>query len=80
MKATELLDLAKLGNDAETIKRAFSGVLSNELDLLLSQLATPKHDASEYAFIAGQIFFIKRLMKTLDLSIQEGKEAVAELK
>lgn len=75
----DLIEVARLGGEAETVQRVMGETLRREMDSLISQLSSCKQ-VGEYAFVAGQMHIIRRLMKSLDIQLAEGREAAAELR
>jgi hypothetical protein len=76
----ELLEVARIGGEAETVKRVMGDILSRELELVISHLANIKPDALAYAKIAGQAQVLFKIKKTFDISAAEGKDAAERLK
>lgn len=76
----ELLDVASLGGEAETVKRVIGKILKDELDSLFTKLSTCKPDLGEYAHYSGQVFMIHKILRSLEIRTEDGKEAVQQLK
>jgi len=76
----ELLEVARLGGEADTVKRALGDVFAREVDLLLSHLANMKPDAMGYAKLAGQAQVLFKIQKTFEITAAEGKEAAENLR
>ena len=76
----ELLELARLGGEAETVQRVMGEVLTREVDMLLSHLATMKPDAMGYSKLAGQAQVLLKIKKSLELQTADGKDAAANLR
>jgi len=76
----ELLEVARLGGEASTVKKVMDGVLKQELQSIISQFAGTKPDLGQYAFFAGQVSIINKILRSLDLQANEGKEAAAQIK
>ena len=76
----ELLEVARLGGEADTVKRVMGDVLEREIDILLSHFANIKPDAMQYAKLAGQAQILFKIKKSLDITTAEGKDAAERLK
>lgn len=76
----DLLQVAKAGGEAETVKRVMGEVISRELDLLLSQFAATKPDLGEYARLAGQAQILNKIKRAIDYKAAEGAAAAKELR
>lgn len=76
----ELVEIARMGGEAETVQRVLGSVLDSEIELLLSHLANMKPDAMGYAKLAGQAQVLFKIRKSLDIQQAEGKEAAGNLR
>ena len=76
----ELLEVARLGGEAETVKRVLGNVLEQEIEMLLSHLSNMKPDAMGYAKLAGQAQVLFKIKRSLDIQTAEGKAAASSLK
>ena len=76
----ELFEVARLGGEAESVKRVMGKVLLQESDVILTQLAAVKPDFGTYAFLAGQAQVIRKLLTSLDLSLEEARDAGEKLR
>jgi len=76
----EQLQLARIGGEAETVKRVMGEVFQQEIDILLSHLANMKPDGMEYAKLAGRAQVLLKIKKSLELQTAEGKEAAESLR
>lgn len=76
----ELYSVASAAGPAENIKRDLGPVLGKELDVLISELVSSKPDFGTYSHIAGQIKMIDKIMKAVDMSLAEAREALDQLR
>lgn len=76
----ELYSVASSGGSAETVKEIMGPVLGKEVDYLVSQLASSKPDLGHYAYLAGQAQMLKKLLTSLNLTMEEGREAAEKLR
>lgn len=76
----ELLEIATAGGAFESVQRVMTPVLGQEINLIISQLAACKPDLGTYAHIAGQAYVINKLLNTLRITLDEAKEANAEVR
>lgn len=77
---SELIEMARLGGEAETVRKVVGEMFSRRVASLLSQLATIKPDAMDYAKLAGQAQILLQIQKDLDIQYAEGKEAAEQLR
>lgn len=76
----DLYSIASLGGNAENIKRGLGPILGRELDAIVSQFASSKPDLGQYAYLAGQASMIKKLLTSLNMTMEEGREAAEKLR
>lgn len=76
----DLYSLASEGGSAENIRRALAPILGKEIEYLLTQIGSAKPDLGTYSFLAGQIKMVHKLMVSLRLTIEEGREAADRLR
>lgn len=76
----ELLMIASMGGEAATVKRVMGDVLKKELSSIMSQFSGVTPDLGRYAFYAGQVSIINKILRSLDLQTSEGVEAAEQLK
>lgn len=72
------LEMVKIVSDsaqAESIKRAIAPVLGKELNNIVTQLATIKPDLGAYSFLAGQAHIVHKILKSVEVSMDEAKES-----
>lgn len=56
----ELLEVARLGGEASTVKKVMDGVLKQELQSIISQFAGTKPDLGQYAFSQGKLVLLTK--------------------
>ena len=76
----ELFDVARAGGEADTVKRVLGLVLVKEADAIISQMGSVKPDLGSYAFLAGQSQMLKRILTSLNLTLNEAREAGENLR
>ena len=76
----ELLSIAKMGAQAETIQRLMGHHLEAQKDRIVRNIAGAKPDLGNYSFLAGQLHQIFQLTSALELDKAEAKSAVEELR
>lgn len=76
----ELFEVARLGGEAETVKRVMGEVISREVELLLTSLAGMLPDAMGYAKLAGQAQVLLKIKRSLEIQAADGKDAAESLR
>jgi hypothetical protein len=75
----ELLEIARIGGEAETVRRVMGETLRREEEWLLAQFVAIKPDLAGYCRLAGQAQMITKLRKSLQIQSAEGQEAAGEI-
>lgn len=76
----EQINLASAGGQAETVKNVLGPALQKEADSILSQLSTCKPELASYAHLAGQAQMLKKLLTSINMTLDEARELGEKLR
>lgn len=68
------IELFKAGTEAHSLQRIMGPVLGAEIESVLSQFAGAKPDLGTYAHLAGQAHVLTKILKSVELTIEEARE------
>lgn len=69
------IELFKAGTQAGIIQQVMGPVLGAELETVISQFAGAKPDLGTYAHLAGQAYVLTKILKSVEMTLEEAKEA-----
>lgn len=76
----ELFEIASAGGKAQTVSQVMGDVLQKEMDVLLSHFGNPKKTPEEWAYLAGQVNEVNKILSRIRYEKHEGEEAVEKLR